>query len=297
MTGNFSWAALAILPLSMVANSATAKEQPQVRLQPVSSWNLDYAEDSCRMLRIFGSDQDKTAFYLEQYEPGEEFFVLVAGKPLNRIKQQEIKIQFGPAAPQQEESAILADFGDFGSGLMISNMSMIPRMGKDASASKKWGDKWPPAIRAPEADITWVEFSKIGTKNLVLELGAMEKPMDALRACTDNLLGQWGIDIESHKTLTRKAGPANNPRTWLVPDDYPTQLLRKNEQGLVQFRLMVGTDGLPESCHIQKSTRGKAFDDLVCEKVMERARLKPALDANGQPIRSYYRSSVRFAVG
>ncbi|MXP15123.1 TonB family protein [Altererythrobacter confluentis] len=297
MTGNFSWAKLAIIAFALGTIPAAAKDRPTKQLKPTSAWNLDYAADSCRIARTFGTGADSSAFYLEQYDPGEDFLLLVAGGPLAGVKPRDISIQFGPAAQAQEKLGIAAEFGSFGTGFMVTGMSMVPTEKDRGADQKKWDEPDLPSVRAPESDISWVAFTKTGVTDLVLELGAMDKPMDALRACTDDLVRQWGIDAEAQKSRTRKVRPANNPGRWLVADDYPSELLRKGNQGVAPFRLIVGADGVPESCHIQKTSGHKAFDDVVCEKVMERARFMPALDANDQPIRSYYISTVRFAAG
>ena len=38
----------------------------------------------------------------------------------------------------------------------------------------------------------------------------------------------------------------------------------------------------------------KGFDDAVCAAMMKRARFDPALDKDAKPIKSYWRTSVRF---
>jgi len=73
-------------------------------------------------------------------------------------------------------------------------------------------------------------------------------------------------------------------------------MLYAGQSAIVEFRMIVSDDGSPASCHIQSTTRPKEFDKAVCGSLMKRARFKPALDADGKPLASYYRNTVRFAI-
>lgn len=73
-------------------------------------------------------------------------------------------------------------------------------------------------------------------------------------------------------------------------------MLRQGKRAIVHFRLNVDAAGQPTACHIQQSTRPKAFDDAVCKAIMRNARFDPALDAEGQPVASYWLNSVVFHI-
>jgi outer membrane biosynthesis protein TonB len=128
----------------------------------------------------------------------------------------------------------------------------------------------------------------------MLETGSMRAPLAALDTCIDNLLVSWGVDVEKHKALSKQVEPLQSPGKWVVASDYPSNMLSAGQPALVNFRLSVGTDGVPTACHIQLTTRPKEFDNAVCKSVMRRARFSPALDATGQPLQSYYQNVVRF---
>lgn len=110
------------------------------------------------------------------------------------------------------------------------------------------------------------------------------------------MLTHWGIDVAADKTLSRRATPRGNPGFWVSSSDYPSHLVEKRAQGIILFRLSVAEDGSVSDCHIQQSTRPAAFDKIVCQILSRRARLDPALDASGKPIKSYWRSSFRFQI-
>jgi TonB family protein len=123
----------------------------------------------------------------------------------------------------------------------------------------------------------------------------MDKPMDAMRVCLDELITHWGIDAAANRTLTRRAVPKSDPRHWLTPDDFPAQMMREQKSGVVNFRLMIDPDGTPTKCVVQ-TPGGSAFDETTCNVLKRRARFAPALDASGRPIASFYVNTVRWLV-
>jgi len=72
--------------------------------------------------------------------------------------------------------------------------------------------------------------------------------------------------------------------------------MRNGSQGIVNFRLTIGTDGVPTACHIQISTRPEGFEKAVCSGIMKRARFTPARDAKGDPLVSFYVNTVIFNI-
>ena len=53
-----------------VASLLISASEP-VRLQPSSRWVLDYAENSCRLIRTFGDNKTAVKLVLESDAPGE----------------------------------------------------------------------------------------------------------------------------------------------------------------------------------------------------------------------------------
>src|SRR5690606_10243530 len=98
----------------------------------------------------------------------------------------------------------------------------------------------------------------------------------------DQLLGEWGLDVARHKSLSARAQPITSPASWMTNDDYPRHLAERGVRGIVNFRLMIDADGGVTACHIQQSTRPAEFDEAACKGLMLRAKFKPALDADGQ---------------
>ncbi len=278
-------------------------------LKPATPWQSVWDDDSCRMARIFGEGDDKIAFYLERYEPGDRFFLMAAGSPLAAGRNAQAVFMFGPNGKEKEGDGENGTFGSYKPALFEGNMSLMPLSDDTDEAGEAGEAGFDPEAEAADTDvfgqeltpaqearITYLDIVRKRGRPVRLNLGAMDKPMAALRSCMDELVTSWGIDMDAHRALTRAVAPASSPGRWLTARDYPSQLLQKNMQGLVQFRLMVGTDGKPTGCHIQRSTRPEGFDKAVCNGLMRRAEFEPALGSDGTPVASFWRSSVRFDI-
>ena len=86
--------------------------------------------------------------------------------------------------------------------------------------------------------------------------------------------------------------PLGNHRAWFGTSDYPAEALRSLSEGLVMFRLKVGTEGRAIGCEILISSRSPVLDEATCRLAVERAIFTPAIDADGLPAVGYYRNGV-----
>ena len=129
-----------------------------------------------------------------------------------------------------------------------------------------------------------------------LELRSMGAPMAALRTCMDNLLTHWGYDPAVVASLSRGVTPIGSPGNWITSADYPSKSLMQGHNGIVQFRLDVDEAGKILGCHILARTNPDEFADVSCRAVSRRAKLQPALDATGRPVKGFYITKVRFII-
>jgi TonB family protein len=67
-------------------------------------------------------------------------------------------------------------------------------------------------------------------------------------------------------------------------DDYPPEALRNGEEGVVDFRLDIGTDGRATNCTVTKSSGSASLDSTTCRLMRERAQLTPARDSKGEAV-------------
>ncbi|MBK6412005.1 TonB family protein [Sphingopyxis sp.] len=263
-------------------------------LEPSSKWNVHYADDYCRLARNFGTGDQSITLLIDRFAPSSVFRLNLVGPPMKRSAADgTATIRFGPDLPEQKLDFYMGDFGE-GQPAWIFRSGVYLRPAPASAA----GVIPAPAIIAEndEASVTEIGIGRPLRKPVRLRTGSMKGAFTALRTCTDQLLASWGVDAEQNRKLSRPAKPMSSPATWLRPNDYPPDMIRKYQPGLVQFRLVIGEDGRPKSCHIQQSTNPEGFDAAVCKALMRRAEFEPALDENGRPVASYYLNLARFMV-
>lgn len=304
MISRLSGRLIAALALAgSVVYPANAAREP-IQLAPSSQWEINYAADSCRLARQFGTGDWTTLLILDRFEPDDYFRVTMVGKRLKRRGESgDAKLQFGPTEAEQKIDFLVGETANRPSLVFSQAMRITPltdsekeKLEAQYNPDVRQRFELPPIAPEREAAIMFLSLQLSGMPKVVLDTGSLGAPMNAFRKCMDELLSHWGIDVARHASLSKKLMPAEAPANWLRSSDYPMDLLRKGAQGLVHFRLSVDSEGKPTDCHIQRSTRPEGFDTAVCAALKRRARFEPALDKDGKPLASYYVNSVRFEI-
>ena len=290
--------------LAMIAVTAPVFGQSAkgpLNLKPSSAWHVDYADDRCRLARQFGEGESQVVALLDRYGPDDFFRMTLTGKPMKTgVEKAEATVQFGPVEGPQQLYFLNGNIGDSPALVFASRARVGAASAAEQLAIKeRQDDEWielAPIGPEREAAVKYLSIGKPLRRVVVLETGSMRAPLAALNKCIDDLVTHWGVDVERHRYLTARAKPISDPGKWVMSSDYPVKMLQSGQPAIVEFRLAIGPDGKPTSCHIQSTTRPKEFDAAVCSSLMKRARFSPAIDANGMPLASYYRNTVRFAL-
>ena len=291
----------ALLSVMGVGDVACAAQDPLV-LKPLTQWVVNYSDDSCRLLRQFGSEGDTVTLIMDRFVPGDGLNLTLVGSPFNYDGlTREISVQFGSGEQVQNRSFYSGNFGKAVPAIILPGSLTI---GKLTDVEVKLIEKNTalgkpqPTIFGPEREAA-VTYILIGTplrQPVRLETGPMQKPLAALNTCIDDLVTSWGIDVQKHKALSKTVTPIGSQGNWITTEDYPKAALSSGGQAFVYARLSIDETGKPTACHIQQSTQGKGFGDAVCAGLMRRAKFKPALDAESKPIASYFRKTVFFSI-
>lgn len=93
---------------------------------------------------------------------------------------------------------------------------------------------------------------------------------------------------------TKPARPKGNPGLWVTTNDYPQSAIRSEAEGVVKFRLSVGTNGRVTGCEVTGSSGTEALDQAACAKLMLRGRFEPASDSTGALVAGSYTGAVRW---
>ncbi len=280
------------------ANQAFAKT---VVLAPSSPWAINYADDSCELARAFGEGKDRTTIHFMRYEPGDKFRLTLVGRHARaRELMKDVKVQFGPTGVPFSASASRGTANVGQPALIFTQFITIAASDAEPPDDIRWSgfDATDPYKIAPEQEraVTEIAFLTSLTNEVHLETGGLAEPFAALRACNDELLSHWGIDVEKHRSLSRPAIPIGSPGSWMSAGDYPVEMLRAGFDGLVHFRLIVEASGEVSECVIQDALEPKEFSKVTCDRIKRRAKFEAARDASGQPIKSYWISTVRWSI-
>ena len=264
-------------------------------LEPSDKWVLNYADDSCRLARAFGKDDDKVVLVLDQFMPAGMFDLSLIGKRLGRFAENRVSLSatFGPGLPTGEfHDAITGTVGpDKTAILMIGSRDLLNRRPVKGASEEVFA-----TTTEQEAAVTELHIAASSVR-LKLHTGSMASPLAAMRTCISDLVKTWGLDAAQQESLSSRPVPTTSPTKWLTSPDYPKGPLAIGASAIIRFRVMVSAEGVPTKCAIQQATSSPEFTKLTCDLLVKRARFSPALDRDGKPVASFYTNSVRWLAG
>lgn len=277
---------LATTALLLVGPQTLSAQSVQpLQLAPSSPWALDYADDSCRLVRTFGSGAEEVTLGLTSYAPGGMFQVSAVGDLTRTFRTPPtVNLKLGDV----EDYDVRFFQVDFGGrpGILITNpitVGPLPEAARrEMESQRPVGSFSDPAV---EAQVTTIGFLDGFEQKFELRTGSLREPMAALKDCTADLVTHWDIDTERHAGLSRIAVPRTPPFRWIDIRDYPRDLRNST---MINYRLIIDENGQVAGCHIAGADQASPFAVATCEQLTENARFDAALDAEGNPVRSYF---------
>jgi protein TonB len=86
--------------------------------------------------------------------------------------------------------------------------------------------------------------------------------------------------------ISKAAGAKGNPANWITSDDYPPRALREGAEGTTSITWDISEAGRVENCRVTASSGNSELDDTACKLITRRGKYSPAMDQDGNPIRS-----------
>jgi Gram-negative bacterial TonB protein C-terminal len=285
---------LMILTLTTSPTFAAPTSPPS--LKRVTKWEMRYDEDACTLAARFGEDKDSTLLVMTRTYPGDWFELKIYSKNIKYSGvTMPIAISFGEL-PAMRRDGMAA----YSSGPNRTPVVIVPNLrvdGWEFPAVDNLATAVPAIEPKQEAAISTITVRQIGGKSFRLETGSLSAPLAAMRTCTDDLLRYWGYDPAVQTNLTSTVLPITRPDKWLRSNDFPTDALMQGQNGLVRFRLDVDEVGNVAHCRVLYRTNPDSFADLSCKLISARAKFKPALDSQGNPVKSFFISQIRWLSG
>ncbi|NVD45023.1 energy transducer TonB [Qipengyuania atrilutea] len=287
-----------------IATSATAEREVET-LDATSPWHLDMAEHKCRLARAFGNEDTPTIFYLEQWGPSERAIWAVAGPQTATFRaDRAATYSFGPNGETSEFKFFDSAFGSFGK-LLSAHTAIAGKAVIDPDAIEVDAivvdDRGGSAPGMPQLDgeaaagVSRLTISQHGRSDLVLSLGNMDKPVKALNACIEDLVKYWGFDPEEQRRVASPPEITNFRTVYReVTKTYPKDAIAEGRQADFYLRLNIDSTGKVSDCVLLNQTVTDGFEMAVdpCSTFMKSAKIKPALDVDGRPVRTFFTTRI-----
>lgn len=247
-------------------------------LRPTSQWKVEYADRECRLTRNFGENQELILFRLARGTSLINYDIMLAGLSIpKQSKGVDIEITINPQNSKQSFEGQNRD---------------VPNRNERVL---RWfdGDIVPIVFGPKNQEMLVVSDKKYSVK---LRMEDFPAALKAMETCHDDLLKGWGIDGPKMRALASMPEPKVSPVEWANTGDYPSDLILAEVGGDVSFKLDVSANGLPTNCLVIVSSKVDQLDKLTCRLMMQRAKFKPAIAADGSPAASHYINRVRWQV-
>lgn len=282
--------------LYLLVGTSLAAAEP-VSFVPTGNWNVDYQPDRCRLTRIVSNGQDELKLTIEKFEVGDWFSLAVSGPPIRDIPQLDAEYRFAQESEYSLKEGTSVVLEEFGRTLLFRRVRLfsfaeLRTMGPDGSPAPQYAMEPFGTFRIDEdMEATRSDlFIRHGRREFHLQTGSWGPPMEALRRCVTDLIVSWGLDIRVQQRLRSLPVPIGDQNDWLNPADFPTTA---SQWGMfLTFHLMVDAQGLPTNCVAYGPMKPAGFGSDLCKALLARARFKPAVDEDGNPAESFWRSSA-----
>jgi TonB family protein len=296
-----------LLALAAVTPVLIAAAEPG-RLKPSSPWVLNYAEDSCRLIRTFGEGTTKTVFQLESAAP-DEMDMLLVGKPL-ATGADEVAARFLPVGGKPIKGTVAHTTQSGEPAILWKTISLLPDEVQERLEKEFHEKGFRPGVRPPPSDlaeiasvkaqhlefagkITEIEIQTRRNRPVIIETGPLGAPIKLFDQCGQDSLRDWGVDPDLEAKIVRRAWPLAVNR-WFYTNDYPEAMIRQGKESVVKIRLLVDASGKVTKCTSLSHFDEPQFNQVVCAGIMKRAKFAPAELADGTKAPSYYINNVVF---
>ena len=270
----------AVLGAVVVPGSARADEP--VAYAPRGSWTANFADDSCSLERTFVHEQDTLRLRLRQFVPGDTFEITIASETLEP-RRRATNIDFAAtSAFQKIDYYQTFRLEDGQKGVVFSGS--LAGSAPDGPAESRSDF----SVYATGSAIDRLTLSDAFESDLTVLTGSLQQPLQIMESCMDDLLAEWGVNAQAHRSLTRKAEP-NWSDSW-IKVSAPMQRDFRQQKGSdrQEVRLIIDEQGKPVGCRVLQWPDDEPIARRLCSAFLESARIPPALDNESRPIRSYY---------
>lgn len=248
-------------------------------LQPSSAWVLDYADERCSLIRGFGPGGEDAVLRIDSFGSWREFRFLVSGKrvPTMVSPASEISYRLTPDTADREAMGLHGTAGTVSATSFSGTFAPIDapiKRGTPVDKARAIAAVVKPPTPDFERQVDTLTI-KVGARSLSLAIGEMGKPLEAMRACVDDLHKSWGLDPAVQKALASR--PIIQTATIRdVQRRFPPKMIGKT--AYVPIRIMVNRLGKVTGCVDQANAAPDEFMQAACAG-LEAGTYTPARDS------------------
>jgi hypothetical protein len=280
-----------------------------LRLQPSSPWDVDYAENSCRLMRSFGEGKATIVLMFESDAP-DNLDMLVVGNGLDSYGES-VPAKFLPVQSKSFDGRpTLSTSGK--PGALWSSVSLLPDSAIERLKERTRQQKLKPGVRPPPIDLaeqateraerrefasdtTELEIEARSSRSVILETGSLGGAIQAFDKCSRDSLRDWGVDPDLGDKIARPPW-SPNVGSWLTSDDYPQYMVNEGQESEVEVRLLVDATGKVTKCTSFSNFQAPQLNQIACDKITKRATFEPAELADGTKVPGYYVNHIVFEI-
>jgi TonB family protein len=294
------------LALVAAATGARAAAQEPAALKPSSNWNVDYGEEACQLARTFGEGEDRHVIFFRQWAPSNSFGFTAGGNGFRRFnRNRRTYLRLHDNHERLSVNPMIGELNTVGKAIIFSSLNLeeseppIERVVRNQLKSPKDEEQTQTASPLTPPDIfgqvKYMSFTQ-GSQTVKLQTGSLTEAFKVMRDCTFSLVGDWGLDVDQHKSMTKGVKWLNQKKiVRRIMAVYPNSALSRGEQAIVRLRVIIDENGKVEECVIGKVTTAKKLESPACAPMLD-AKFEPALDKDSRPMRSYYETSITYRI-
>lgn len=240
---------------------------------PAGRWNLEYGRARCTLTRRVAGEGSPILIVSTRpdFETAEVMLITDADRAL-------------PDLPRRGQLVLLPG----GTSTDVRVMHLAGHGRRAASI-----DGVPPDFLDQLAGASGLQISGRNKDGLTVQTPDARQAVAAVRACNQDLLRSWGIDVDQQARMSR---PPTHVAGGFVDTDYPAAAINRSQAGTTFVRYTVRADGSVGDCRIIFTSRVPLLDATTCQLITARFRYSPALDAHGNPAPYMLVERVRWGI-
>lgn len=278
--------ALATCVIAALATPSAAQDTSATEYLPSGPWAVDYAEDSCGLMRSFSDGENEVWMELRRIAPVGQSRFIVGGTHLGLTEHAPQITIFPERGPVERDLQVIG--GD--DSALRAVVTTLSTSEFEAGPQQVWRGEpvmdWESVERPP---VEGIQVANAFDQTVILRTGAFDAPLAALATCMNDLIRTWGVEPDVLQQSVSLPQPVHEERWRMrVAEHYPRSGLRRSRNTRFPVTLLVGPDGRVARCRSPNALGDEDFEAVACAALGEYARFDPALDADGQPTYGFW---------